>query len=56
MFIQIGDLLDNFGGRNWIDREVHGNLVAMSDIVVTDKLKYMKVFFFYNLHLLINSI
>ena len=40
---QIEDLLHNFGGQNWIDREVHGTLVAMSKIVETEKLRYMKV-------------
>ena len=41
---QIDDLLHNFGGQNWIDREVHGVLVAMSQTVHTDTLRYMKVY------------
>ena len=40
---QISDLLTNFGGSNWIDREVEGTLVAMSNIVETDTMRYMKV-------------
>ena len=40
---QISDLLTNFGGSNWIDREVEGTLVAMSNIVETDTMQYIKV-------------
>ena len=40
---QISDLLTNFGGSNWIDREVEGTLVAISNIVETDTMRYMKV-------------
>ena len=29
--------------QNWIDREVEGTLVAMSNIVETDTMRYMKV-------------
>ena len=40
----MSDLLTNFGGSNWIDREVEGTLlVAMSNIVETDTMRYMKV-------------
>ena len=42
---QIEDLLENFGGLNWIDREVHGTLVATSKVVQTNSLRYMKVHF-----------
>ena len=41
--LQISDLLTNFGGSNWIDREVEGTLVAISNIVETDTMRYMKV-------------
>ena len=43
--VQIEDLLQNFRGQNWIDREVNGRLVAMSKIVETDTLRYMKVYY-----------
>ena len=45
---QIDDLLHNFGGQNWIDCEVHGVLVATSQIVHTDTLRYMKVYHILN--------
>ena len=41
---QKDDLLHNFGGQNRIDREVHGVLVATSQIVHTNTLRYMKVY------------
>ena len=34
----------NYGGTNWIDREVHGMLVAVSNIVRTDTMTYLKVY------------
>ena len=41
---QIDDLQHNFRGKNWIDHEVHGVLVATSQIVHTNTLRYMKVY------------
>ena len=37
------DLLWNYGGLHWIDKEVHGMLVAVSDVVGTDSMTYLKV-------------
>ena len=34
----------NYGGLHWIDKEVHGMLVAVSDVVETDSMTYLKVF------------
>ena len=34
----------NYGGLHWIDKEVHGMLVVVSDVVETDSMTYLKVF------------
>ena len=41
--MQISDLTTNYGGTNWIDKEVQGTLVAASDIVYADDITYVKV-------------
>ena len=42
---QISDLTTNYGGTNWIDKEVQGTLVAVSNIVYTNDITYVKVKF-----------
>ena len=42
---QIFDLTTNYGGTNWIDKEVQGTLVAVSNIVHTNDITYLKVKF-----------
>ena len=42
---QISDLTTNYGGTNWIDKEVQGTLVAVSNIVYTNDITYLKVKF-----------
>lgn len=41
--LKISDLITNYGGSNWIDKEVEGTLVAVSDIVHADGMSYVKV-------------
>ena len=41
--VQISDLTTNYGGANWIDKEVQGTLVAISNIVYANDITYVKV-------------
>ena len=42
---QISDLTTNYGETNWIEKEVQGTLVAVSNIVYADDITYVKVKF-----------
>lgn len=44
MIFQISDLLGHYNlGNQWIDREVEGKLAAVSNVVETESMHYLKV-------------